>query len=372
LLFIVQGEQMKEQNHEIEFRKFENDLKKIQEEHIPTLPEYNPEWINATPKVSLDDSVFEPASPWRQRLPAMGSAAALILIISGVALYGYLNLIEQKKDLAQSQAPAPVAQPVKGFVSNVSGKIRLIRSNKDGSLDRNAVIKERDTLIAETGGQIDLILKKSGSLRVFSESSVTIQELSHVNGEESRIVLLLKRGKTVHRHAKELSRSLYRIETPHLVAETIGTAFAVSVTEGETYLLVQEGALRVVSSAGSEIIADPGTPVVVGSQGKIATSLPKKITTQLTRALNTIEDQSQNSREEILNAINSEKQFAGISTEGELEKRFDRRVEIIETNDGREYRGIVLSETKGKLIVRSLNETILLDRDEIKRIRYSR
>ncbi|OXI03212.1 iron dicitrate transport regulator FecR, partial [Listeria monocytogenes] len=57
-------------------------------------------------------------------------------------------------------------------------------------------------------------------------------------------------------------------------------------------------------------------------------------------------------------------------TEAELSQMYDKNIEQIILKDGRELRGVVVSQKKGKLIIQTLKGSYILDEAVVETIRY--
>ncbi|TGK33412.1 iron dicitrate transport regulator FecR [Leptospira gomenensis] len=327
---------------------------------VSQLPAFDPNWIGQKPRFIVEEKIMSvPTETKILSFPKTGwLAAAAALILTVGTTWFVFRTPKSGTEIAQGT-------PLKAAVVFVKGEATVIRETEI-KLHQGDLLNEADVILTGAGGAVDIGLTDSSVIRVKENSRLILKELRENNG--SQIRMNLAAGRLLNVVEKERKGSNYFVETPSAVAAVRGTSFEVSASEEESVVFVAEGAVEVTSlnSAKKVYILEASKLVTVNKDGEVeAIDLAKMNSTlpeykDMRKNLGTLDS-------ELLSDVQNLKTA---KTEEELSKMYDLSIEHIIMKDGRELRGVVVSQKKGKLVVQTLKGSYILDEDAVDKIKY--
>ncbi|EQA54467.1 sigma factor regulatory protein, FecR/PupR family [Leptospira kmetyi serovar Malaysia str. Bejo-Iso9] len=285
------------------------------------------------------------------------AAAAVLLLTIGGAWFS-LRTPKPETEIVQGT-------PLKAAVVFVKGEASVMRE-VETKLHQGDLLNESDIILTKAGGAVDIGLTDSSVIRVKENSRLILKELRENNG--SQIRMNLAAGRLLNVVEKEKKGSNFYVETPSAVAAVRGTSFEVNASESESVVFVAEGAVEVTSLNASKkvYILEASKLVTVNKDGEVESVDLSKLNSTLPE----YKDMKKN-----LGTLDSEllsdvQNLKTAKTEEELSKIYDLSIEHIIMKDGRELRGVVVSQKKGKLVVQTLKGSYILDEDAVDKIKY--
>ncbi|TGK09524.1 iron dicitrate transport regulator FecR [Leptospira selangorensis] len=345
-----------------EFQTFAELLKKS----LPDskAPDFDPNWVGMSPRFSVEANIMQ--SPTKDNVVQLSGsknkvwflAAAAILFV-GIGAGTYFTIFKKEA--------APVAEGtlLKAAVVFVKGEAKNVKETPV-ALHLGDILSEGDKIVTGKGGSIDIGLTDSSVIRLKENSELVLKSLRQTDSSQIRISLMS--GKILNLVEKEKKNANYFVDTPTVVAAVRGTSFEVNASDKESSVFVVEGAVEV-----TPLIHDKSERALI-TGGLIIVTNEKVIV---------IEDQKR-AKEEGPEYGDMRKNLSGLDkevlastqnlktakTEQELEELYDKSIEQIIMKDGRELRGVVVSQKKGKLIVQTLKGSYILDENAVEKIIY--
>lgn len=332
-----------------------------EKDSVSQLPAFDPNWIGKKPRFTVEDRIMSvPTETKILQFPktAWLAAAAVLLLTVGGAWFSLRSPKAETEVIAQGT-------PLRAAVVFVKGDASVIRE-VETKLHQGDLLNESDIILTKAGGAVDIGLTDSSVIRVKEKSKLILKELRDNNG--SQIRMNLAAGRLLNVVEKEKKGSNYYVETPSAVAAVRGTSFEVNATENESMVFVAEGSVEVTSLNASKkvFILDASKLVTVNKDGEVESiDLSKLNSTRpeykdMKKNLGTLD-------RELLSDVQNLKTA---KTEEELSKIYDLSIEHIIMKDGRELRGVVVSQKRGKLVVQTLKGSYILDEDAVDKIKY--
>lgn len=331
-----------------------------EKDSVSQLPAFDPNWIGMKPRFTVEDKIMTvptdtkilhfPKTTW------LAAAAVLLLTIGGA----WFSLRTPKVETEIVQGT-----PLKAAVVFVKGKASVMR-DVEIKLHQGDLLNESDIILTEAGGAVDIGLTDSSVIRVKENSRLILKELRENNG--SQIRMNLAAGRLLNVVEKEKKGSNFYVETPSAVAAVRGTSFEVNASESESVVFVAEGAVEVTSLNASKkvYILEASKLVTVNKDGEVESIDLSKVNSTLPE----YKDMKKNLGTLDSELLNDVQNLKTAKTEEELSKIYDLSIEHIIMKDGRELRGVVVSQKKGKLVVQTLKGSYILDEDAVDKIKY--
>ncbi|AYR07381.1 sigma factor regulatory protein, FecR/PupR family [Leptospira borgpetersenii serovar Hardjo-bovis str. Sponselee] len=323
------------------------------------LPAFDPNWVGTKPRFNVENKIMSiPTNTNILPFPRMVwlTAAAVLLFMIGV--WFSFRIPKAKPEIVQGTS-------LKAVIVFVKGQASVVRDVQT-KLHRGDLLNESDVILTNAGGAVDIGLTDSSVIRVKENSRLILKELGENNGSQIRINLTA--GRLLNVVEKEKKGSNFYVETPSVVAGVRGTSFEVSASQNESTVFVAEGAVEVISlnTAGKIYTLESTKLITVNKNGEIESiDLPK-----LNSTLPEYKDMRKNlenlDREFFLDL----RDLKSAKTEEELSRIYNLNIEHIIMKDGRELRGVVVSQKKGKLVVQTLKGSYILDEKAVDKIRY--
>ncbi|AXR60125.1 FecR family protein [Leptospira mayottensis] len=324
---------------------------------VSQLPAFDPNWVGMKPRFNVEDKIMSiPTNILRFPKTVWLTAAAVLLLMIGV--WSSFRIPKAKPEIVQGT-------PLKAVVVFVKGQASIMRDIQT-ELHRGDLLNESDIILTNAGGVVDIGLTDSSVIRVKENSRLILKELRENNG--SQIKINLTAGRLLNVVEKEKKGSNFYVETPSAVAGVRGTSFEVNASQNESMVFVVEGTVEVISlnTAGKIYTLETTKLITVNKDGEIESiNLPK-----LNSTLPEYKDMRKNlenlGRELFLDL----RDLKSAKTEEELSRIYNLNIEHIIMKDGRELRGVVVSQKKGKLVVQTLKGTYILDENAVDKIKY--
>jgi hypothetical protein len=326
------------------------------------VPQFHENWMNQLPKKSVEINVMNNKN---KLIPILGLAASILVAL------GVFFFVEKETPKSQELNQQGVVQPdekkveykqMKAIVLFIKGKA----TKADGTrLYQGNILKENESIQTGPKSTIDIGFADSGVIRLSEKSSITLEKLQTSNFGFS-LQFKVNVGKLFNIAPKMTKGSSYEVHTPTSVAGVRGTSFEVNSGDKSSVIIVYEGTVQVRSliKDKKEFIVSKDEKVVINSDEE--TLYPKEVISHTTYAemlshLKGVMD------EETISTLNSIKQA---KSEEELSEIYDLSVEILKLADGKEIRGVVISQKNGKFIVQTMEGIFILKESEIIDIRY--
>lgn len=345
-----------------EFQTFAEILKKT--EPVSKAPAFDPSWIGKSPRFTVEANIMQaPTSSNVVELKSKNKTwylAAAAVLIAGIGVGVYFTVL--KKEL-----PAQVAEGtlLKAAVIFVKGDAKAVK-DAPTQLHLGDMLGEGDRIVTGKGGAVDIGLTDSSVIRLKENSELVLKGLRQTDSSQIRLSLLS--GKVLNLVEKEKKNANYFVDTPTVVAAVRGTSFEVNASEAESSVFVAEGSVEVtplildktqrVLNLGGLIVVTNAEVIVLEDTGRAKNSLPEY--GEMRKNLSGLDKE----------VLESTQNLKTASTEKELEEIYDKSIERIIMKDGRELRGVVVSQKKGKLIVQTLKGSYILDEPSVEKIVY--
>ncbi|WP_032851375.1 FecR family protein [Leptospira borgpetersenii] len=323
------------------------------------LPAFDPNWVGTKPRFNVENKIMSiPTNTNILPFPRMVwlTAAAVLLLMIGV--WFSFRTPKAKPEIVQGT-------PLKAVIVFVKGQVSVVRDVQI-KLHRGDLLDESDMILTNAGGAVDIGLTDSSVIRVKENSRLVLKELRENNGSQIRINLTA--GRLLNVVEKEKKGSNFYVETPSVVAGVRGTSFEVSASQNESTVFVAEGAVEVISlnTAGKIYTLESTKLITVNKDGEIESiDLPK-----LNSTLPEYKDMRKNLENLDRELFLDLRDLKSAKTEEELSRIYNLNIEHIIMKDGRELRGVVVSQKKGKLVIQTLKGSYILDEKAVDKIRY--
>ncbi len=349
---------MKNKTNTPEFEGYSKFLK----EKGPTtqLPAFDPSWIGKQPRFIVEDKIMNVSTDNTNmfRFPKIVWLAAAAILLFTIGVWVTFHTSKPESEIVRGTT-------LKAAVVFVKGQVSVMR-DVEMKLHRGDLLNESDIILTGTGGALDIGLTDSSVVRVKENSKLILKQLREDNGSQIRINLTS--GRVLNIIEKEKKTSNFYVETPSAVAAVRGTSFEVNASENESMVFVVEGAVEVISlnPAKKIYILEKSKLVTVNKDGEIESIDISKLNSTLPEYKEMRKNLGSLDSELLLDVQN----LKSAKTEEELSKAYDLSIERIIMKDGRELRGVVVSQKKGKLVVQTLKGSYILDEDAVDKIKY--
>ncbi|EMI71696.1 FecR domain-containing protein [Leptospira noguchii] len=339
---------------------FEGYAKFLKEKGPTTqLPPFDPNWIGKQPRFIVEDKIMNVPTAVILRFPKMmwlAAAAAILLFTIGVWITFHTS--KPESEIVRGTT-------LRAAVVFVKGQVSVMR-DEEMKLHRGDLLNESDIILTGAGGALDISLTDSSVVRVKENSKLILKQLREDNGFQIKINLAS--GRVLNIIEKEKKTSNFYVETPSAVAAVRGTSFEVNASENESMVFVVEGTVEVISlnSTKNIYILEKSKLVTLNKDGEIESIDISKLNATLPEYKEMRKNLGSLDSELLLDVQN----LKSAKTEEELSKVYDLSIERIIMKDGRELRGVVVSQKKGKLVVQTLQGPYILDEDAVDKIKY--
>ncbi|PNV75894.1 FecR family protein [Leptospira inadai] len=344
-----------------EFEPYAEFLKRTRA--VSKLPDFDPSWIGKSPRFEVEAVVVETSNksnivelPKSSRRVFWIAAAAVLLV--GIGIGGYFKF-------SKSQAPVVEGAILKAAVVFVKGDAKVVR-DVEAPIHLGDILTEGDRIVTGSGGSVDIGLTDSSIIRLKEKSTLLLKGMRET--EASQVKLSLLSGRILSLVEKEKKNANFVVDTPTVVAAVRGTSFEVDANSEESSVYVADGAVEVTPLVNDEAqkVLNVGGLVVVTVQKATYyedTDRSKKVLpeyTEMRKNLNALDKE----------VMETTRNLKSAKTEAELSQMYDKNIEQIILKDGRELRGVVVSQKKGKLIIQTLKGSYILDEAVVETIRY--
>ncbi|WP_210410018.1 FecR family protein [Leptospira langatensis] len=323
-------------------------------------PDFDPSWIGKSPRFSVEASIMQSPKDNVVQLTANKkkgwylAAAAVLLAGIGVGTF-----------FAFSKKEAPVAEGVllKAAVVFVKGDAKSIKEAPT-QLHLGDVLSEGDRIVTGKGGSIDIGLTDSSVIRLKENSELVLKGLRQTDASQIRLSLVS--GRILNLVEKEKKNANYFVDTPTVVAAVRGTSFEVNSSPKESSVYVVDGSVEVtplIHDKTQRVLKIGGLIIVTDEKVEVIEALKKDTFVEY-------EEMRTNLNGLDKEVLETTQNLKSAKTEQELEEIYDKSIEHIIMKDGRELRGVVVSQKKGKLIVQTLQGSYILDENSVEKILY--
>lgn len=306
------------------------------------LPDFNPAWLTASPARRADAEVFQMSSA-KPRL-WMGALAATVVASVGLAVF------------FQTRTPETVSS--RALVLSVRGEVSVQRSGGSVSVHAGDVLVEADRIVTGENSILDLAVS-GHAIRILGQSSASIAELrKNKDGSGKSVRMALEKGGLLAAAARLSAKDRFEVRTPTAIAGVRGTRFLVQSDEQGTRVRLFQGSVLVQGENGQERTVESGQAVVVTSD-KIAEGGPEEVS--YLADFNELEANPDLRDPEILNAAES---LQSAQTAEDIKKLY-QKIEIIKLRDGREFRGVIASQSGTRVIIHTPQGIYIVSNDEL-------
>ncbi len=347
---------------------------------LPSLPEFDPSWLEREPRHVLKKELPAARVP---RVGPVGYALAATLLLSFLGLAAYLSmqkpaywLFGRITPVAEKQEQKKeVAGPVKKAITlAVQGKVSYVRDEKSHTLHSGDALYRGDRVITGAGGGVDLLLGKGVSLRVGEKSEFILKTLQNTEEGGESYSLHLQEGRLLSQVNKLRAGDRYEVTTPTAIAGVRGTSFEVESSARSTKVLLIHGSVEVskLDSAGESegeprILQEKEMVEVAPESALMMQEVPPARWKEVTADLQSMNRKTEGVDRELLSTLN---EISDVKSEQEIEKIYNRNLEIIRLKDGRELRGVVAQQIKSKLIIHTAHGIFVVNSADLVDIQY--
>lgn len=305
-------------------------------------PEFNPAWLTASPSRKADPDAL--AVPQARSKVWMGAVAAVGTVSLGLGVFFFQNR-------------APQTVPSRALVMSVRGQVNVERAGTAVAVHTGDILVEADRI--ETGADSVLDLAVSGhAIRIMGQSSASIAELRrNPDGSAKSVRMRLDKGGLLSVAGRLSGPDKFEVQTPTAIAGVRGTRFLVQTDEQGTRVRLFQGSVMVQAN-GQERILESGSAVRVTSE-KMESAGPEE--TSYLVDFNELEANPDLRDPEILQAAEA---LQSARTAEEIKKLY-QKIEIIRLRDGREFRGVIASQTGSRVIIHTPEGIYIVDKGEL-------
>ncbi|EKO62293.1 FecR domain-containing protein [Leptospira kirschneri] len=349
---------MKDKTNTPEFEAYAKFLKeKGQATHLPV---FDPNWIGKQPRFIVEDKIMNVPTDNTKilRFPKTVWFAAAAILLFTIGVWITFRTTKPESEIVRGTT-------LKAAVVFVKGQVSVMR-DVEMKLHRGDLLNESDIILTGAGGALDIGLTDSSVVRVKENSKLILKQLREDNG--SQIKINLTSGRVLNIIEKEKKTSNFYVETPSAVAAVRGTSFEVNASESESMVFVVEGAVEVTSLNVTKkiYILERSKLITVNKDGEIESIDISKLNATLPEYKEMRKNLGSLDSELLLDVQN----LKSAKTEEELSKVYDLSIERIIMKDGRELRGVVVSQKKGKLVIQTLKGSYIIDEEAVDKIKY--
>ncbi|TGK06878.1 iron dicitrate transport regulator FecR [Leptospira semungkisensis] len=340
-----------------EFQTFAEILKRTNA--ASKAPDFDPSWIGKSPRFYVEANIMQSPKDNVVQLTSNKKKgwflAAAAILLAGIGVGAFFTF---------SKKEAPVAEGVllKAAVVFVKGDAKSIKEAPT-QLHLGDVLSEGDRIVTGKGGSIDIGLTDSSVIRIKENSELVLKGLRQTDASQIRLSLVS--GRILNLVEKEKKNANYFVDTPTVVAAVRGTSFEVNTSPNESSVYVVDGSVEV-----TPLINDKTQRVLKVGNLIIVTDEKVEVIEALKKATPDYEEMRINLNGLDKEVLETTQNLKTAKTEQELEELYDKSIEHIIMKDGRELRGVVVSQKKGKLIVQTLKGSYILDETSVEKILY--
>ncbi|MCB1193418.1 MAG: FecR domain-containing protein [Leptospiraceae bacterium] len=269
---------------------------------------------------------------------------------------------------------------------SVQGNVHYISMENSGlySQLRNGIkLSEKDMIISEKDGIVELKLSSGSILKVMPDSKLILRKLALQKEGDSEI--LLNGGKLLASVTKQGNNHSFRVITPTMVTQVRGTKFSVNVLEDKflrTKVGVLEGVVSVSQIRDGKIVQDE-TLIKSDEQveesiegGYLKKELPKEDSKELEefhlKGLNSTQEPTPTTKKvELENSDTNKNQLIPQKqlTERDLLKKYNKSIiESIVLKDQTVIKGVVTKLNENTIEIETPYGIRNIDRDQIQNI----
>lgn len=305
-------------------------------------PEFNPAWLSARPVRRADRDALELP---RKSPVWMGAVAAGAAVSLGLGIFFF-------------QTRSPETVPSRALVMSVRGQVSVQRAGASVTVHTGDILVEADRI--ETGPDSILDLAVSGhAIRIMGQSTASVAELRRSpDGSAKSVRMSLEKGGILSSAGKLAAKDRFEVQTPTAIAGVRGTRFLVQISEGGTRVRLFQGSVMVQSEKGQERVLESGQAVQVTSE-KMETAGPEEVS--YLADFNELEANPDLRDPELLQAAEA---LQSARTADEIKKLY-QKIEIIKLRDGREFRGVIASQSGSRVIIHTPGGIYVVDKDEL-------
>ncbi len=326
-------------------------------------PNFDPSWIDKSPRFTVEAKIMQ--TPHKDTVVELKSKnktwflAAAAVLIAGIGVGAYFTALKKETPVAAE------GNLLKAAVVFVKGDAKTLK-DAPAQLHLGDVLVEGDRIVTGSGGSVDIGLTDSSVIRLKENSELILKGLRQT--EASQVRLSLVSGRVLNLVEKEKKNANYFVDTPTVVAAVRGTSFEVNASPDESSVYVVEGSVEV-----TPLIHDK-TQKVLNIGGLIIVTDQKVEIFDDIRKVNAVLPEYGEMRKNLSGldkeVLETTQNLKSAKTEDELEELYDKSIERIIMKGGRELRGVVVSQKKGKLIVQTIKGSYILDENSVEKIVY--
>ncbi|PJZ68338.1 iron dicitrate transport regulator FecR [Leptospira perolatii] len=331
---------------------------------VSSIPDFDPAWIGKSPRIEVEESVMEPANQNKNVVNVSSASRRGLMLAAAAVLVGVISVGVWK--FGFKEAPVNEGHSLKAAVVFVKGDAKLIRDH-ESPLHKGDLLNEGDQIVTGDKTSVDIGLTDSSVIRLKENTRLVLKGLRET--EASQVKLSLLSGKLMNLVEKENKNANFVVDTPTVVAAVRGTAFEVSASDQESTVFVSEGSVEVTT-----LVREKSVKVITVGNLIVVTADKDELTEDPDRAKKTLPEYA-HMRKNLSGLdkelLDSTRHLKTAKTEKELSEIYNLSVEHIILKDGRELRGVVVSQKKGKLVVQTLKGSYILDEEVVDKIRYA-
>lgn len=304
------------------------------------------------------------------------AAAIYILVFIVILLYikfDLLNKIESHKLLNITKLEENRNTPVIiGIIVFVKGSVE-IKDEKNETLSTAYIgntINDNSTIITKDNSYIELFIEKKIQLRINENTTIKIKKNDKV------WKILQDQGESFHNIKSLMKGEEYLVETPTTIAGVRGTFFKVKNNKDFHEIEVERGKVNVYIK---EMNANTNQIKVVDilNNKKIfiydeKKQIFEKKDTKKSNLSVILDDMNEHIKIIENEALWEEiKKIPNVVNKNDIEKVYNKRLEIISLKDGRKLQGVIAAQVEEKIILHTTEGIILINISDINEITYT-
>jgi hypothetical protein len=336
------------------------------------LPAFNPDWINQDPKVILPpELIIIPEKRSSKKLTlariyfsaAFAAAASLIIVL-------YLNNYSYNTGSARNSSESAVTSsyPLYSIVAGLHGLAVAINGAKEESVFFGNSYSQGQRIRTGKNTTLDLSLYQGTIIRLRPLTEIIILKAVKNKADRPEYEIRLNSGSLLSLVNKSSVKGYFTLFTPDASLSVKGTSFETGISKSGTIVSVAEGTIKVLSVKDSEPeMVSSGTELHMDQNGRIE----KKENTDTALLLQSEMNQVLKAEKEVAAPMRRAIEEAPSITEDKmLTEDFLKNSETLTLNDGRELRGMVISQSGDRLLFQTRQSKVFINRQDINKIQY--
>ncbi len=303
-------------------------------------------------------------------------AATVFIIFTTSFLYIKYDLLKKVENfrvqhLSEIQKPTDQSEVI-GIIVFVKGRVE-IKDEKNNTTSLAYIgntINENSVITTNSKSFIEVLLEKRIQIRINPDTSIKLTRRNDV------WKILQSQGETFHYVKTLTKKEEYYVETPTTIAGVRGTFFKVKTSKDIHEIVVERGKVNVylkeIHSNTNQIknlgVINQNTIFIFDEKNQIYEKKDTK-NSELSVIFDDMNDHIKIVENETL--WEEIKKIPNVVNKNDIEKVYNRRLEIISLKDGRKLQGVVAAQIDEKIILHTTEGIIIININDINYITYT-